>query len=649
MFRDLVAPNLNERPKLSRFVRGSVFGTLLLLAACGGDGPSVKMDAGVAFNAELAYLKALNLAAPAENPQVAVLLMLEYQNSGRQAEGQAFFQDLLERHAGAMTPAQELVYLSILGILRGEVAEDVPLISRIGWVNDTIDILERARAIGDNQVFFSRFAAALVYAQLPSMFGKEEQALADFEWLVENRDKAFQPGQMRLIYQAFARVLRDGGRENEAQEILADAGLEPDQSSLVTNFAVNSKTGATFRPRRFIEIEPDRVFLISGLDFTEHYFIISADRQHLISIDAGVTPQGMQSAHDLVRANVPDLPPLTTVFFTHAHWDHIGGHTYFRDLNPDVVFYGRENYHEELHNMASGPEDQVNWFFGSGYETALIEHYEPDIAVSSPINVTIGGTRFSLLPAPGAETPDAMFIHQPDDGILFVGDFMMPFVGAPFIEEGNIDAMIEAIDVVERLAPDSIWHGHEPLTTNLAKPERLLAMKPHLVWLRDEVRDRIRAGAPRPEIHRANLIPPTIWDDPESQVFFLVMREQVINRIYDQNVGYWERDLTGLDHLGPSEYGEALTRYFGLNRGQIEEAIEAMLTAGDFHLAERTLRWALSVRPDDAGLRALQRQAALALRDKYQSYNPFKFFVYSELGNTPTVQLPPENSPVASN
>ena len=35
------------------------------------------------------------------------------------------------------------------------------------------------------------------------------------------------------------------------------------------------------------EAVPGSVYVLSGFDFTEHYFIVSADRRELIAIDAG--------------------------------------------------------------------------------------------------------------------------------------------------------------------------------------------------------------------------------------------------------------------------------------------------------------------------------------------------------------------------
>ena len=50
--------------------------------------------------------------------------------------------------------------------------------------------------------------------------------------------------------------------------------------------------------------------------------------------------------------------------------------------------------------------------------------------------LTIGGTRFELIPIAGGETGDGMFIHLPDRHVLFAGLMggsvrLPPSVGAP--------------------------------------------------------------------------------------------------------------------------------------------------------------------------------------------------------------------------
>ena len=43
----------------------------------------------------------------------------------------------------------------------------------------------------------------------------------------------------------------------------------------------------------------------------------------------------------------------------------------------------------------------------------------------------------------------------------------------------------------------------------------------------------------RAAIQQANLIAPGVLEDPELQLPYLLLRENVINRLYDQNIGYW--------------------------------------------------------------------------------------------------------------
>ena len=129
-------------------------------------------------------------------------------------------------------------------------------------------------------------------------------------------------------------------------------------ATFTTPFAEDASGGHTFSPRSIREVIPGTVYLLTGFEFTEYYFVVSADRRELIAIDAGTRPDTARAAYEALRARVPSIPTLTTVFVTHAHWDHVGGHRYFRSLNPALRFYGRSNYQEELaHDSMAEPGD----------------------------------------------------------------------------------------------------------------------------------------------------------------------------------------------------------------------------------------------------------------------------------------------------
>ena len=136
------------------------------------------------------------------------------------------------------------------------------------------------------------------------------------------------------------------------------------------------------------------MFVLSGFEFTEYYFIVSANRQELIGIDAGTRADSARDAYEALRARVPGLPPLTTVFVTHAHWDHVGGQRYFRSLNPAVRFVGRSNYADELALDALADEGTLKRFFGQGFKLEDVLAYKPDVAIQQASEMVVGGTRF---------------------------------------------------------------------------------------------------------------------------------------------------------------------------------------------------------------------------------------------------------------
>ncbi len=593
---------------------------------------------------ELEYLKAVNRTGPPQDPQLLFLLMGQYANANLHREGAEQISALLKEFGPRLSDAQKSLYLSAIGALRAGHANEVFLLRRYGWVQDTIGILEDAREKSGGNIYVVRWISGVVYAQLPGVFGKRQSAKDDLDWCLQNMDKAPHPGWAREVYFSLAKLLKEDGDDIKARELLRLSGF-PDFDKPVTVTAPNSVdrvAGHTFSGRRIAEVVPKKIYALSGFEFTEYYFVVSEDGRELIGIDAGTRPDSAEAAYSALRAYAPGLPELTAIFVTHAHWDHVGGHRYFRSLNPRLKFYARANYHEEISHSAGAPRAFAERFFGERFELSDVTSFKPDVTIDRPTELTIGGTRFELIPVKGGETDDALFIHLPNHGTLFVGDFIMPYLGAPFVEEGNLGGLLEAIDVVTRLKPRHLLHGHEPLNRLFPTPAVLAAMQSHLAWLSAEVLAAIQRGSDRSAIQQANLIPPGLLaGEPSAHLPYLVMRENVINRVFHQTVGYWQPDLQGMDFLGRSDRGSMLVDYLGVTESQLSQGVERMIADGKYELAVSALDWARGRYPDSARLESMERLAYLKLMEKYQEFNPFKFIVYSGKGGLDLPQLAP--------
>jgi len=382
------------------------------------------------------------------------------------------------------------------------------------------------------------------------------------------------------------------------------------------------------------------VYVLTGFEFTEYYFVASEDGRELIGIDAGTRPDSAKTAYEALRAQVPDLPELTTIFITHAHWDHVGGHSYFRALNPRPRFYARSNYREELVREVDAPGTFDKQFFGERFNLENVRRFRPDVTIAARTELKIGGTRIELIPIRGGETHDAMFVHLPDQGVMFVGDFIMPYLGAPFVEEGDFQGLLDAVDILVAAHPHYLLHGHEPLTRNFAATSMLALLKTDLVWLRDQVLSAIRRGEERGAIHQANLIPPGLLkDQPDVYQPYLILREHVIDRLYDQNVGYWQPDLQGLEHLTSADRAALLVDYLGVTEGQLVKTVEHLAADGKYELAASLLESSGRRFESSPSVANTKRLVYLKLIEKHQNTDPFKFIIYSSRINEQTPQI----------
>jgi hypothetical protein len=103
----------------------------------------------------------------------------------------------------------------------------------------------------------------------------------------------------------------------------------------------------------------------------------------------------------------------------------------------------------------------------------------------------------------------------------------------------------------------------------------------------------------------------------------------VIDRLFRQNVGYWQADLEGLDHLGDSDYGELLGNYLGLSEKQIVNAVYQIAAEGKYELAASLLSWSTARFGRTDSIAKAEQLVYEKLMEKYQNTDPFKYILYS--------------------
>jgi glyoxylase-like metal-dependent hydrolase (beta-lactamase superfamily II) len=624
---------------------------------------------------ELEYMKAVNDAGPNSETLNILVLTVLYTAVNRSPEGVRTFEGYLRSYDARLLPWQRGVYLSSLALLLAHQAQTTPV-----WrLFEILDLGRRALAVArqakevtadlpDFDANFGklvpRWVSGLLNASLPAPLGDRQTAFADLEWVsdtilatVERQVEAYM--FLRETWFQLAKLYDAAGDPVRSEYYLKRStypNLENPTILLATLFACDP-SGLRDGIKHVAVAGDGHVFSVSGQDMSEFNFIISQDRQHLIAIDGGTRWQTAEAAYQYVLGYFAQQgitpPPLTTVIFTHAHWDHIGGQAFYRRVNPGVCFYARYNYRtEQEHVVFLTPP--YHWFLSDQFSLQPVADYRPDVLVepdTSPVieSVVIGGTRieFKLIQGGGGETVDGMFVHLPEYKILYPGDFIVPWIGSPYNAEGDMASLLAALDWIAEARPVLVLHGHEALSYFFPDWQPLAQMRPHLAWLRDETLRLISQHLTREEIQERNLYPPAILapDQAPVQLAYLLFREGVINRVFLQHTGYWGARLQHVDYLTEREIGSIFSRYLGLSPEQIAVAADTMIANGDHELAGRMVDWALTQFPDSPVLHQARQKAFLYLKQKWQMVNVFKFVMYSEHIQNPTHQLPLGETP----
>ena len=559
-----------------------------------------------------------------------------YIATSQQDAGLAVFAEIERKFGDQLSDDARSTYLAAVALLRATYADRIVLVRRIGWMRETFGILEQANQLAEEANPLVHWAAGVIYASAPRFFGKREDAKRELLWLVDRPETEPLPGFYREAYRHLADLYeREGAPVADRYRVMSGYGDDAPDVLFTGWFATSAALGLRMSPTPWIEeIEEGEVFALRGHGFSDIHFIISADKSQLIAIDAGTQPFSFASALKQMEDTYPDLPELTAVLVTHAHWDHVGGHEFIRRRYPEAVFYGRENFHGTLQRaQRNHPYKQLR---SNKYVHDWIRGYEPDIAVAQHTEIEIGGSTFQLSPAIGGETEDALLIRHDPSGIVFGGDTLMPFYGEPTVEEGFVREAIATMDAMLALNPSRLLHGHYGITVLYGDPATLAAYRKAYAWLVDVASMYFVNGYSAEEVIRLNLVPPALLEDPDASLGFLAARDHVIRRLGDSYTGIWREDSSGLEPHGLHiitriERGRALERYFDLSAGEAARAIERMIANGDLELALETAIAAEGRYQKASRFKELRREAADRLRLTVQFFDPFRFTIYTEI------------------
>ncbi len=551
-------------------------------------------------------VEALKIAArwPGADRATVVVLATTLAVAGADADGYAYFQQEADAHPGQALP------LALAGFFQARLGADV---------DAALAKLDKA---ADADLGLPQYFRGLALAALPPDPERAGRAAGDLEFVLAVRDQ-FPETLLRAVHRGLAAAYAVLGKDDLAAEASRRSGvgsLPADSRLLFGGYWATAEDGFRFGSPRIWRPEPD-VQVAQGYDFGDFAFITTSDG--IVAIDAGTTQSRVRAA--LGELDHPPGRAISHLILTHAHFDHIGGAGALRGPGTQVI--AQAAFPAELERLR-GHALPFRYFTGDGSRDS--GEIVPDRLIAEPTSLTIGDTELVLYPTPGGETSDALMIHLPASGLLFTGDVMMPYLGAPFFAEGSPEGLLETLAFIRELNPRALIQGHTPLT-ELFTIEALPGLEAALGQLRGQVLDDIRQGLPLTAILAGSQLPEVLREHPKAVIPYLVTRDNFTARLYHQHTGYWKTDRHGLEPMTAEQRAAALGLLTGGREAAFTAAARTLIGQGDHALALEVIEPGLLCHPASADLAGLRRTALHRLMEETQQLDPFKFLIYAEL------------------
>lgn len=149
------------------------------------------------------------------------------------------------------------------------------------------------------------------------------------------------------------------------------------------------------------------------------------------------------------------------VIDTHSHWDHSWGNEEF----PDSTIIGHANCRSEMLDL-----EAREWWLNRvvtaddpwSEEAKTVTVTPPDLTFQTKLSLYFGGRQLDLLYLGRAHTSGDIFVHLPEERLVFTGDVAQDG-GVPFTLDGYLEDWVETGRRLAELPVDQFVSGHGPV------------------------------------------------------------------------------------------------------------------------------------------------------------------------------------------